>query len=510
VDHALVWGYDYSSFRHLLILSLGLKQMPPGSQLQESNRAGSPTNPSESPAHPERGKSQALRTALWGLGIAILSNIANILKQLKDIIESLIQLEQFLLEHVWVSVGVISFAIVVGNVLLFRFLNSKLKLRFSTTYKVLAPAGSLAIVSAVLLTNWFSLQNLLQNPAQVQTKLASEVAATQDIDTGAFRNATTANGLQDTWTTAQSLKALLTAGTYDPSRIKKAFSYIESKRRNEGFEVIAGSDTPPFVRTEIASWVAIAYLQGLPRSDLWNDSERTAAIGQVERTLLLLVSQQDRGSGGWSPVPRFAATRQRTYATMMAVWALAEALLSQDISKQTKEQLGAPFESGISWLISHYVINVGWEEDPNFPVGRVFPGLTYQVLFVLERAQTVKEHNAFQNTEAYRRVKRELKNTLRPAQVADISSVPTAYMMVGEYPCWVDVAAYPWLVSILPMFIADPDVSSENRNFLKKLLNHELGKVNELPHVLEHAETWQVAEDLLGVSNSMNSNRTIR
>ena len=347
------------------------------------------TDDSERPAPVGDAKSQALRTALWGLGVAILSNIANILKQLKDIIESVVQLEHFLSEHIWISAIVIGSAIVLGNVLLFRFLYYRLQERVRTAYKVVA------IVTVVLLTNGLSLRSLLRSPMQVQTELSSELAATQDIDGGGFRNATTAEGVQDPWTTAQSLKALFTAGAYDVARIKKAFSFIESKRRDEGFDVIVGPDTPPFIRTEVGSWVVIAYLEALSKPDVFTGIERTEAIGRVESTLLLLASQQDRSSGGWSPIPHYAATRQRTYATMMAVWAITEGLLSQDISAQTSERLGAPFEAGISWLINHYEANLGWEEDPKFPLHKPFPGLTYQILFVLERAQVVTGHNTF-------------------------------------------------------------------------------------------------------------------
>ena len=485
---------------------MSLSQLP-----QESARTGNPKDAGQSPAQVEQDKSQAVRTALWGLGVAILSNIANILKQLKDVVESIVQLEQFLLDHVWVSVSVIGGAMVLGNVLLFRFLYYRLKPHIRTTYKVLAPAGSLAIVSAVLLTNWFSLQSLLQNPVKVQSELASELAGAQDTNEGGFRYTTTSQGLEDPWSTAQALEALLTAGTYDRGRTLSAFSYIETKRKNEGFEVVTNRENnTSFIRTEIAEWVAVAYLTALQKSDLWTDDERAAIIGHSENTLLLIVSQQDRNTGGWSPVPQYAATHQRTYATMMAVWALTEALHSPHISKQTKERLGAPLEAGVSWLIDHYVSNLGWEEDPHYPLGKSFPGLTYQVLFALQKAQMVPGHSAFRNTEAYKRVKRELKNTLHTTQVGDQVSVPTTHIMVGSYPCFYDFLAYPWLVSLLPMLIADPDVPSDCRSFMKGLLRDELNKVNELPHFLEHAETWQVAEDLLGVSNFINSTKPVQ
>jgi hypothetical protein len=54
------------------------------------------------------------------------------------------------------------------------------------------------------------------------------------------------------------------------------------------------------------------------------------------------------------------------------------------------------------------------------------------------------------------------------------------------------------------VLIDDADVPSSDRRYLRKLLQHELGKVPDLPNELLHAETWQVAEDLIGLSNFLS------
>src|SRR5271167_980299 len=464
----------------------------------------SPVN--QPPVQQDQRKAEAVRTALWALGVTILSNVANILKQLRDVVESVVQLQAFVRDHIWASAVLLSVVVVWGNVLLFRFLYYRLKRRISATYKVLTSIGCLIVVAAVFATNLFSIRSLLQDPVQVQRQLVSELTTVQAIE-GGFRNTTTPEGVQDTWTTAQSVKAMLLAGTYSAGRIKQAFSYIESQRQNDGFNVISGSDAKAFIRTEVAAWVTVAYLESLSKSELWTNSEHTKTIGLVETTLQIIVSQQDRVSGGWGPIPHSAIAHERTYATMMAVWALTEALLSEDVSNQTKESLLPAFDAGVSWLMSHYVSNLGWEENPRYALGKAFPGLTYQVIFVLERAQLVSKDNSFRNTEAYMRVKREIRNTIHVAQVGDLTSVPTNYIQVGEYPCWADVLAYPWLLSILPILIADPDVPADDRRFLRGLLRDELSKVRLLPNQLLQVETWQLAEHLIGVSNFINSQR---
>jgi len=303
---------------------------------------------------------------------------------------------------------------------------------------------------------------------------------------------------------------VLLAGKYDPVRVKQAFSYLERQKQSDGFEVGLGPDSKSFIRTESADWVAVAYLESLSKPDTWSDSERPHAVAFVQDILQLIAAKQNRDTGGWSPVPYVAGTHDRTYATTMAVWALTEGMLSKDVPTETKQQLAPSLEAGISWLLKHYEQNLGWEENPRYALGKPFPGLTYQILFVLERAQLVPDHNSFRNAEACRRIKKELRNTVHHARIADLTSVPTSYIMVGNYSCWADVLSFPWLLSALPKLIADPDVPSSDRSYLKQLLKDELGHVAELPSHMVQVETWQLAEQLIGVSNFIRSQQAQR
>jgi hypothetical protein len=449
----------------------------------------------------DKDKGDGVRTALLALGATALSNVGNILKELRDVIESVAQLQQFVIDHLWISAIVLGLALVWGNVLLFRFLYKRLH-RVPTAYRVLAGIVCAGLVALMLVSNLFSLRTLLQGQTEVEQTLASELLTAQDPYEGGFKNALNAAGYPDPWTTAQSVKAVLLAGNYDPERIKHAFTYIEAQRRSEGFQVYYDADSKSqFIRTETAAWVAIAYLESLSRPGVWQSNERQAAIARTESALDLILAQQDHNHGGWSPIPNYSEHNARTYATMMAVWALTEAMLSPDIDASAKQKIAPAFDSGIAWLINHYSAKLGWEENPRYRLEKPFPGLTYQLLFVLERAQHVNGHNAFANTEAYKQIKREFRNTINPAEVSDLKPVPTEYNLIGGHPCAVDVLAYPWLLSVLPVLIEDQDVPSSDRRYLRGLLQHELGKAPNLPNELLHAETWQVAEDLMGISN---------
>lgn len=477
--------------------------------------AGSSVEPDRVANQPAANSNQAVgantvgvRTALWAVGVTLLSNVANILKQLQDAMESVRQIEQFITDHMWISVVLLGGAAIWGNALLFRFLYHRLKRRIPTAYKVLAAVGCLALVSFVLVTNLFSLRSLVQNVAPVQTKLVNELKTTQDLVGGGFRNSTHANAVPDAWTSGQALEAVLLSGSYDAARIKQAFAYIEQERHEDGFDVQVGPGTTPFVRTEGADWIAIAYLQSLSSPGVWAGSERAAAVERTEKTLSTIVSQQAK-SGGWDPVPSLVG-HERTYATMMSVWALTEALLSGDISDEAKQSYGGPFEKGVNWLLTRYEDKLGWEEDPRYKLKDPYPGLTYQTLFVLERAQWVSGHNSFKDLERFQSIKRDIKDLVHPAEIKDVTSVPSTDIMIGNYPCWADVLAYPWLLSVAPRLIADPDVSPEDRRYLRQLLKEERAKMPELPSKLVNAETWKLAEQVIGISNVMNSQQIQR
>ena len=459
-----------------------------------------------------KGKSDAVRTALWALGATVLSNVGNILKQLRDVIESVVQLQQFVLDHVWIATTVLGLALAWGNVLLFRFLYKRLRHRIPTGYRVLAGVICVGLVSLMLVSNLYSLRTLLRGQTEVQQSLASQLLTAQHPYEGGFKNLVAAAGIQDPWTTAQAVKAVLLAGSGEPDRIKRAFAYIESHRQSEGFEAMYEADSSVHpIRTETAAWVVIAYLESLSKPDIWQQGERQSAIARTEGALDLILAQQDRTHGGWSPIPHFSARNSRTYATMMPVWALTETMLSSDISDSTKQKIAPALDGGIAWLINHYSPNLGWEENPEYRLGWAFPGLTYQVLFVLERAQLVSGRNAFAKTEAYKQIKREFKNTIHSAEVSDVQPVPTEYNVIGGYPCGVDVLAFPWLLSALPALINDKEVPSSDRRYLRGLLQHELGKVPNLPNeLLRTAETWRVAEDLIGLSNFISQGKTRR
>lgn len=242
--------------------------MATGEPRLEADR-GASQSPATEPQQDQR-KTEVVRTALWAVGVTILSNVANILKQVRDVVESAGQLEAFLRDHNWVSAVLLGGAIVWGNILLLRFLYRRLQRRLGATYRVLTALGCVVAVAGVFATNLFSLKSLLQDPVQVRRQLVSELAATQATE-GGFRVTTAPESPQDYWVTAQAVKAILLAGTDDADGIKRAFAFIESERQVKVLR------TPPNRAQKLSS--ALKLRRGLPLPT-WSLS-RSRAFGLI-------------------------------------------------------------------------------------------------------------------------------------------------------------------------------------------------------------------------------------
>src|SRR5271166_1536400 len=156
--------------------------MASGEAPSETARTAIPTPANPPGTQPDSHRSPIVGTALWAVGVTILSNVANILKQLKDVTESLTQVLDFARDHIWISAVLLGALMVWGNVLLFRFLYHRLKRRIPTAYQVLVAVGCVAVLVAVFATNLFSLKSLLQDPVQVQEELAGDLATTQAME----------------------------------------------------------------------------------------------------------------------------------------------------------------------------------------------------------------------------------------------------------------------------------------------------------------------------------------
>jgi hypothetical protein len=197
------------------------------------------------------------------------------------------------------------------------------------------------------------------------------------------------------WSTAQTLDAILARpvalSPEDAKRIREDFEFIERERLpgNEGWGYVRNVD---WGVTEIAAWVALAYAASLEPhagSLIWGADYPQLPRQRLSREIELVLQRQSP-SGGWPPVNKAHSTRDnRTYSTVMAVWALAEARRWGAFDERSVSVGDVAIEKGIRWLLSTYAVELqSWVPNPGRPAQlETFPGLTAQVLYVLGRAK---------------------------------------------------------------------------------------------------------------------------
>jgi hypothetical protein len=232
-----------------------------------------------------------------------------------------------------------------------------------------------------------------------QTVLSQQIAGGDDDGGFRFSQAGISNDVQ-VWTTAQCLTALLQQDVATlkntGSEIRRAFDYVERSRISDGWAYMKNFN---WGVTEIDAWVTLAYIYSLSADNaalVWKPEEIPETIAKINSSIALLLSRQ-HDDGGWGPIVKTANPKhERTYSTIMAIWALAEAEQNGDIVKGHEESYRAALTSGAKWLLASHTTGSegfsGWWPNPSVKtlVGS-YPGLTSQALFILSEAK--KSHS---------------------------------------------------------------------------------------------------------------------
>jgi len=272
----------------------------------------------------------------------------------------------------------------------------------------------------------------------VQTILSQQV--TGGSDDGGFRFAQNELSTEaQVWTTAQCLTAVLQQDIAvvreASSAVRQAFDYIDRmqlKTSDGGWGYLRNMD---WGVTEIDAWVALAYVYSL-RADnavlLWKPEERAGIAAKANLALDILVKRQ-HDDGGWSVIEKTPEPRHlRTYSSIMAIWAIAEAAQNGDVLKGRQEQYRKALVLGAKWLLQSYTAGSsafsGWWPNPSAkpPVGE-YPGLTAQVLFALSEA---KMSNAFIGADP--KYKEAIEGFIKLALEGNDSFVPLTKRKVGD------------------------------------------------------------------------------
>jgi hypothetical protein len=313
------------------------------------------------------------------------------------------------------------------------------------------------------------------------------------------------------WTTAQALAALLASPLdlkSDRDKIIAAFQFIE-KSRNETAGGWGLFEDQSVAHTEIAAWVCIANTQlfSSGRAKLFEDQLPDAGK-RIQRDLASMNRcQLPSPKGAWSPilVDSMVPELARTYTSMMALWAIAEA---RDIS-EIHEQIGAEYDQTIDdtvgWLFSQCRPNVGWLASPNAaredtPV----LGLTAQCIYVLRRVERVRPHIRSIGRGAI--AKKTFLYLCNPAESlksrdvmgGDVTNLrPTKYKLENS-----SFVRFPWLLLATSSLRNDESLEEDQRQVARKAFERLKLRSGGLNDHLRTVETWEIAETLFCVSNA--------
>ena len=266
--------------------------------------------------------------------------------------------------------------------------------------------AALLAVGTVMLGSYFLLRPadlepslLKQAGSYTQTVLSQQVTGGDDDGGFRFSQGGISNDVQ-VWTTAQCLSALLRQDVASLKNtgpaIRRAFDYVERLRLKSAGDGWGYMKKIDWGVTEIDGWVALAYIYSLKADNaamVWRTDELPTTIERINSILALLLARQ-HDDGGWGPIVQTPnAKHERTYSTIMALWALAEAEQNGDVVKGHDEEYRAAVTRGAKWLLEANTTNSegfsGWWPNPSArtQVG-AYPGLTAQTLFVLSVAKS--------------------------------------------------------------------------------------------------------------------------
>jgi len=359
---------------------------------------------------------------------------------------------------------------------------------------------------------------------KLQTKADAwtEGAFAAQVENGGLKSVTA--GAQTTtqvWTTAQALTGVLATQKnldgYVP-KIKAAFEFMEKLRRtrpSEGWNYYGNAN--PYAVTEINCWVTLAQIKSLDSTTrIWTDAERADTVNRIERELEEILRRQD-GSGGWRAITEDNPDYVRTYSTVVALWALAEATKSASLKDRVGTKHVQAIRRGVSWLIQNYKQGQGWVQSPQ-RTGQQdrFEGLTAHALFVLSRTETIPDLAYLKNDQTYLTARRDFINNKELATKSiekDNSSIPDAdvhfvgseFMGEGSTFLW-----FPWTLLELNQLSLDQGLSEAERKAADDLRLEILNANGErIDRYVETANlTYLLAENLFCVNTYLNGRAT--
>jgi hypothetical protein len=481
------------------------------------------------------------RLGLLAIVVGNLAAVAGHLDQVRVFIFRYFGMEDIQLLHLAIAIAV-SLLLLAGYGVLCTWLYYRYVLR-SGLYHRWGFAAAMAFGALALCA--VNVHVALPSPPDARPTLLREQADLADVllsrqaDNGGFHFYLT-KGPADTqvWTTAQSVYALEIAGMASKARdqIRRSFAYIDRSRLGDtapssagigACTVMAGDQGWGYVDysqwgvTEIAAWVTLARIESLNPGaglSLWTASEADMLARQTVSDLTLLTERQ-HDDGGWAPIRRTAdPTHLRTYSTAMAVWALLAARTNQRVHAMVGDTLDQRITAGARWLLSHYEEeSASWYPNPNRGGNmHPFPGLTAQVIYILELAS--RQFGFIASDAIFKRAREKFLeeaiggpagSNLLKRPVSSNERLHDSDRYLSQLPNTVEQMTflwYPWTLAALAEIETTGLAGEAERNDASKLLSALLKRAPGLwQFTQEDPGLYPSAEGLLGVSLYVNA-----
>lgn len=268
--------------------------------------------------------------------------------------------------------------------------------------------------------------------------------------------------------------------------------------------------------TEVAAWVAISKIQSLRMKNppVWETSaQRDETRRNIREIIKLLSKRQLEQVGGFSPIADTSDVGfARTYSTIMATWAIAEASASDLGIYQGSDldDLCSRMKQAIKWLGTSGPLKEGkgWKVNPADPTDEEpFLGLTAQTLCVINRMpfridnQSEKKfvaikRNLLADSESW--IKKKLNSNDRMHD-SDTYLYPTQRATESSTFLW-----YPWCVALLRSFATDPTLTEKQQATATKILKRLRARAGEFGAIVDTEYNYVAAEALIGYSWPMN------
>lgn len=413
----------------------------------------------------------------------------------------------------------------------------------------------LAMPVALIARRWLpTYKNIADLVGDQEEKWATRLINSQHND-GGFKEHPTRT-LQQAWLSAQAAVGLLSSGRYrTATRLREAFQFFDrteigdyclpedkAKKLNIGDPRVVSAHYPTLAFalkrlpqgvqmsdlkfsardegwgyleqmswgvTEVNAWIAVAYAYSLQAENpsFWPPQDEPDAKTRLRGMLVRLAKREIKRSGAYSPIADASEVDyERTYSTVMTLWAFAEALNIKDLWPEPERRgFEERIQRSVTWL-SNKALPDGWKVNPSNPAKEVFAGLTAQTLATLGRVPAeVVDTSKFA---ALQRIKRsflaeEQKLIHRPIRQndrmhdADRYLFPSPLSIEGSTFLW-----FPWAVGVAGTLADDPSLDKADREKAGRLRKKLEARAVEFTAAIEEASEFNYvpSEGLIGFS----------